>query len=92
MHISPRRVIQLVESIQKRNLALIPDEHVALRMLANSVIQATDVAVQVGSKFLGCAPGGRHLLMLSGSLSSLRKKSVIMWPNYEHPASRCDCR
>jgi hypothetical protein len=42
-----RRLIQLVDSIQKRSLALKPDEHVALRMLANSVIQAADLAVQV---------------------------------------------
>lgn len=45
--VTVRRLIQLVETVQKQGLALGPDEHTALRMLANSVTQATDIAIQV---------------------------------------------
>ncbi|KAJ9123331.1 hypothetical protein QFC22_001530 [Naganishia vaughanmartiniae] len=44
------RLVQLVDEIQAQDLALNPDEHVALRMLAKSVVQATDIAVQLAQK------------------------------------------
>ncbi|KAJ9107379.1 hypothetical protein QFC21_000829 [Naganishia friedmannii] len=48
--ISSTRLVQLVGEIQAQDLALNSDEHVALRMLAKSVVQATDIAVQLAQK------------------------------------------